>query len=131
MDEDKKAEQNNIDLKTKETVESQLDSYINPNEKGKSSINAAAYYAESETNKEEPLIKVGNVPAPEKSQKQNRPIIRTYKSDVEETIQTGHISSINIALAENKKMMGVARQTEIEANKKTGINKSILIISIV
>ena len=56
--------------------------------------------------------------------------IRTYKSDVEETIQTSHLSSINMAIAENKKMMGQVKQTGIE-EKKAGINKNILIISVV
>jgi len=129
MDEEKKIEQKNIDLKTKETIANQLDSFINPTEKAKNSFNAVSYYSGSEI-KTEPLIKVANIPTTEIPQKQNRPIIRTYKSDVEETIQTSHISSINIAMAENRKMMGQAKQAEVEA-KKSGINKSILIISLV
>jgi hypothetical protein len=130
MDEEKKidqTEQNNVDQKTKETVANQLDSFINPTEKSKS-IDAVSYYAGSEI-KTEPLSKISETHKVE-SQKQNRPIIRTYKSDVEETIQTSHISSINIAMAESRKMMSQARKTEIEA-KKAVVNKSILIISLV
>ena len=129
MDEEKKTEQKNIDFKTKETVASQLDSFINPTEKSKTGINTVSYYAGPEI-KTEPLIKVANISTPEESQKQNKPIIRTYKSDVEETIQTSHISSINIAMAENRKMMGQTKQIEIEA-RKSRINKNILIISLV
>ncbi|MFH1454816.1 MAG: hypothetical protein ABIF22_00615 [bacterium] len=130
MDEEKKAEQNNIDFKTKETIANQLDSFINPTEKSKNrGINAVSYYSESEI-KTEPLIKVADIPTPEEPKKQNRPIIRTYKSDVEKTIQTSHISSINIAMAESRKMMEQAKRTEAEA-KNTGINKNILIISLV
>jgi hypothetical protein len=128
MDEEKKTEKNNINLETKETVANQLDSFINPTEKSKNNvIDAAAYYSEA-ASKTEPLIKVADTATT--LEKQNRPIIRTYKSDVEETIQTSHISSINIAMAENRKMMGQAKQTEIE-KKKSGINRNILIISLV
>jgi hypothetical protein len=133
MDEEKKVEPNIIDtLKEKAAVEGQLDSFINPSERSKNeNINAASYYSGAEINTE-PLIKIkeetGAIPS--EISKQTRPIIRTYKSDMEETIQTGHISSINIALAENKKMFGQAKNTSVEG-KKSGINKSILIISLV
>lgn len=129
MDEDKKIEQKNTDLKTKETIASQLDSFINPSEKPKNGINAVSYYA-GDGVKTEPLIKVASTEVAEETKKQTKPIIRTYKSDVEETIQTGHISSVNIALAENKKMLGQAKQTGVET-KKAGMNKNILIISLV
>jgi hypothetical protein len=127
MDEEKKVEQINNDLKTKEAVANQLDSFINPTDATKkNNINAVSYYAGSEI-KTEPLVKITNIPEP---QKQIRPIVRTYKSDVEETIQTSHISSINIALAESRKKLGQAGKTELE-EKKTKMNKNILIISIV
>jgi hypothetical protein len=128
MDEEKKKEQINTDFKTKETIANQLDSFINPSDKPKNSVNAVSYYSEGGI-KTEPLIKINSTPV-EEPQKKTKPIVRTYKSDVEGTIQTGHVSSINIALAENKKMMGQARLTEIEV-KKAGINKNILIISLV
>ena len=129
MEEDKKIEQNSVDFKTKETIANQLDSFINPTEKPKNTVDAVSYYSGSGI-KTEPLIKVSDTPETEVQQKQNRPIIRTYKSDVEETVQGSHISSINIALAESRKMMGRTKQTEIE-EKKSIINKSVLIISII
>ena len=129
MDEEKKKEQINTDFKTKETIANQLDSFINPTEKPKNNVNAVSYYSEGGI-KTEPLIKINSTQTVEEPLKKTKPIVRTYKSDVEETIQTGHVSSVNIALAENKKMMGQARLTEIEA-KKAGINKNILIISII
>jgi hypothetical protein len=134
MDEEKKIEPNIIDvLKQKAAIENQLDSYINPTEKTKNdNTNAVSYYAGGEI-KTEPMAKVPQPPLNSVTpipQKQTRSIIRTYKSDVEESIQTSHISSINIALAENKKMFGQAKKTEIDV-KKQGINKSIIIISLV
>jgi len=128
MDEDKKIEQNNPDLETKDAVVSQLDSFINPTQKSKNIIDAATYYAEA-AKKPESQPSTSIAPETNQFQKQNRPIIRTYKSDVEETIQTGHVSSINIALAENKKLFGQNKKTEITEEKKNKINKNILIIS--
>jgi len=129
MDEEKKVEQKNTNTETRDSVASQLDAYINPTQKPKNDINSVAYYSESKTNTE-PLVKVSGITATEEPPKQNRPIIRTYKSDVEETIQTNHISSINIAMAENRKIIGQTTQTEIET-KKSKINKIIIIISLV
>jgi len=128
MDENQKKQQNDTDQKTKETIVSQLDSFINPSDRTKKNNDAVSYYSGSEI-KTEPLIKINNAATDSTAQKQNKPIIRTYKSDVEETIQTGHISSISMAMAENKKMMGPIKQTEVET-KKDKVNKSILIISI-
>lgn len=126
MDEDKKVAQNNIAPETKESVQNQIDSYINPNSQNKDNVTAIPNIAIPEKIPE-PLIKVADIPTPPK---QNRPIIRTYKSDVEETIQTGHLSSVNIALAENKKMLEQAKRTEIET-KKSGVNKTVIIISLI
>ena len=117
MDEEKKVEQNNIDQTTKETIANQLNSFINPGEKIKNTTNSVSYYSGSEI-KTEPLIKVSSTETAAMPQKQNRPIVRTYKSDVEETIQSGHISSINMAMAQNKKMMSQVAQTEIETKKR-------------
>jgi len=127
MDEEKKTETNNIDIETKEAIANQLDSFINPNDKTKNnSVDAVSNYAESNL-KTEPTSKISDLPVPE-PQKKNKPIIRTYKSDVEETIQTNHISSVSIAMAENKKMLGQAQNTGVES-KKSLINKRIIIIS--
>ncbi len=130
MDEDKKIIPEDINLKTKETVVNQLDSFINPTKDTKETANNnVSYYSGAEI-KTEPMIKVLNPDVVEDVKQQNRPIVRTYKSDVEQTIQTSHISSVNIAMAENKKMMEQEKVLAIE-NKKAGINKNILIISTV
>ncbi len=129
MEENKITEQNNIDPKTKEALANQLDSFINPTEKTKNgNTSAVSYYSGAEI-KTDPLIKTVDIPVAEE-QKKPKSIIRTYKSDMEETIQTSHISSINIAMAENKKMLSQNKQTEINT-KKTRINKNILIMSLV
>jgi len=60
-----------------------------------------------------------------------RPIIRTYKSDVEETVQANHISSINIAIAENKKMMEATQGKNDEEAKKSKLSKNLIIFSII
>jgi hypothetical protein len=44
-----------------------------------------------------------NIPVPKSNTKSS---IRTYKDDIEEAIQTSHLSSVNIAMAENDKMRG-------------------------
>lgn len=59
-----------------------------------------------------------------------KPIIRTYKSDMQETIESGHLSSINIAVSQSNRM-AKDMQTGVEEEKKFKINKNILIISIV
>ena len=126
-EEEKKVAQANVDLKTKETIANQLDSFINPTEKPKNGPNVVSYYSGSEI-KTEPLIKISDKPTADE-QKQNRPIIRTYKSDVEETVQAGHISSVNIALAENKRMLNRVRQPDTE-EKKASMNRNVLIVSV-
>jgi hypothetical protein len=68
--------------------------------------------------------------APILTPKQNissKPIIRTYKSDIEDTVQSGHISSINIAIAENKKMMSAVQGNENKEKNKEK-NKNIIIL---
>ncbi len=61
-----------------------------------------------------------------------KPIVRTYKSDVEETIQQGHVSSINMALAQQNRMRNkTGEPLSLEEKKSSGINKSIIILSIV
>lgn len=129
MDEQQKP-QPNTDFETREKIANQLDSLINPGEKPKNNVSAISYFSGSSI-KTEPTIKINTPNIPEEQPKQIfKPIVRTYKSDVEETVQTGHISSINIALAQSRKMMGQAAQTQLEEKKST-INKSVLILSIV
>ena len=139
MDEDKKEQQANIELEKKEVIEGQLESFINADKKATSGMAAATYYPGLENSENgvpqppspepAPLIKITNIPNTEE-QKQSRPIIRTYKSDVEETIQNNHISSINIAVAENNRMISQSQSKEAE-EKKSKLNKNILIISFV
>jgi len=128
MTEVEQIKQNNDDIKAKETVVEQLDSYINANKTVKKTDDATPYSSVSEI-KNESLIKSDNIASTEDAQAQNKQIIRTYKSDVEETIQTNHLSSINIAMAESSKMIGQTAQAEKET-KNAVINKSILILSL-
>ncbi len=128
MDEDRKIELNTAELEAKRAAEMQLNSYINPIKipnSGDTNVSET-----SSIPRPEPLIKISDIPAQTEPEKQTRPIIRTYKSDVEGTIQTGHLSSINIAMAENRKMLGQARFADIEV-KKSKLNKIILIVSLV
>lgn len=117
-------------LKEKEKVASQLDTFINPSDRKKNeNIDAVSYYSGSEI-KTEPMEKIKETSVPDAS-KITRPIVRTYQSDVEKTIQTGHISSVNIAIAQNKKILsGKINQTGIE-KKKFVINKNIIFVVIV
>ena len=60
-------------------------------------------------------------------------IIRTYKGDLESAIQTEHLSSINIAIAENQKMHNQIRtetQTEESAPSEYSKSKVIIFISV-
>ncbi len=71
-------------------------------------------------------------PLPEKNLKPtNKSLVRTYKSDVESAIKNDHVSSINIAMAENEKMR---KKIEGEATKITpseySKNKIIIFISL-
>ncbi len=126
-DEDTKIKQNDTDSNAREIIANQLDSFINQTN-NQNNADVASYYSKLEK-EPDPLIKIPDIPTQE-TQKQTRPIIRTYKSDVEEMVQTNHISSINIALAENKKIAVQTQQVDVE-NKKILINKSILILSVI
>ena len=120
---------NNILPGTKEAVETQLDSFMNPDKPKSEIIDASSYYSQTETKPKTKSNAGIYTPAGQTTKVQNKPIVRTYKSDLEETVQTGHISSINMAVAENKRMFGVLKNTVVE-NTKNKFNKSILIISI-
>ncbi len=108
MDEDIDVEKNKDDLdeKLREAVSGELSSYVNPQPTSNSAVKTPV-----------------------------KPIIRTYKSDMEETIEAGHLSSINMAISENKKMMGRMKQGISEIKKspvRSGkLNKNIIIISLV
>jgi len=123
-------EKKNVDDKLREAVTSELDAYIDPQSAPKDALKTAAPIVEqkidSEIRESETAKPKENPPASALA----KPIIRTYKSDMEETIQAGHLSSINMAISENNKMMRQMKAESIET-KKTGRNKNILIISLV
>lgn len=60
-------------------------------------------------------------------------IIRTYKGDMESAIQTNHMASINIAIAENQKMQEQARaeQTSVPDASNYSASKIIIFISLI
>ena len=114
MDEENINPQNEMEQRVKKAISNELSSYMNPR------VN----------NTTNPIPQKNTTPIPVSTQKPavtTRPVIRTYKSDVEETVQAGHLSSINIAIAENKKMMAGAQAVNLDA-KKFKINKNIIII---
>jgi len=101
--------QSEMEERAQKAISSELFAYMNPK------INNAN--DTKPQNNEAPIL----VP---KKNNPSKPIIRTYKSDVEETVQSGHISSINIAIAENKKMINTVQ----DDGKNKKINKNIIII---
>ncbi len=126
LEEEKK--ENSITKETQEKVIEQLDSFMNPNKVKNTTIDANSYYSQVDTspkttpNKNEPTVFA-------ESRVINKPIVRTYKSDVEEKIQTGHISSINIAIAQSKKLHEQSALDETNP-KNNSRNKIIIIVSI-
>ncbi len=131
MDEDtKKIEENTIDSKLKEAISDELNTFINP-KIGKSQTNDAVLpppvsnQSSAHLGDIDRLISVkeqGGVEIPRK------PVVRTYKSDVEETIQAGHLSSVSIAMSQNARMLK-GLDTSLEEIRKKKTNKNILIIS--
>lgn len=126
--EEKKTEQEELNPELKKALSDELSSYMNPH--------SAPVVPEQ---KIIPEVPKENIPLPQKVdaipqqveiKERPKTIIRTYKGDMEETIQANHVSSINIALAENKKMMERMRSAEVE---KITIkrNYTVLIVSIV
>ncbi|MFA5934781.1 MAG: hypothetical protein WC827_02785 [Candidatus Paceibacterota bacterium] len=131
MEEEKKLEQNNIDSKVKEAISNELSAYMNPG----NSVNVQTDKQNNLSNEVSSSLKnlglnkdkIAEVPP------KIKPIIRTYKSDAEETIKSGHISSINMAIAESNKMLRKAQEQEgVDPEiKKIKINKMLVITSIV
>jgi hypothetical protein len=110
--------------------QSQNQNNTNPN------IGAGAYnilnnqkYSPSQTVPAEPFKSLESNPNAPKS------IVRTYKGDLATAIAANHLSSINIAIAENQKMQEQIRaQEKIEAPVESGEyskNKIIIFISII
>ncbi len=126
---------NKIDAELKAAVNKELSAFMNPQTGETLPINPIS--PETLKNPIDPSEKIPSSIVSESAlntlqpQPQNRPIIRTYKSDVEERMQAGHISSINIAVAENEKMRSGMRTGILADEKKSKINKNVLIISLV
>ncbi|MEI6528368.1 MAG: hypothetical protein WCO10_01705 [bacterium] len=71
-------------------------------------------------------------PSPANAPSQSRPIIRTYKSDIQDIMKTDHVSSVNIAIAETEKMRSKIQSSVIEeAKKESNITTVILTISLI
>ena len=130
MDEENKPEQTNIDNKVKEAINKELSAYMNPENlenmqpsKQSSLSSEVASSLNKLTQDKEKIIEPPKI---------IRPIIKTYKSDAEETIKSGHISSINMAIAESNRMLNKTReQQEVDPEiKKIKINKMLVIITI-
>jgi hypothetical protein len=126
--EEKKIDQDVVDSELKKALSDELSSYMNPHstpvvpEKKPAPIENIPEVTPKPNKVEEKISSVDVIP-------KSKPIVRTFKSDMEETIQANHVSSINIALAENKKMMERMRSAEVEkvAIKK---NYTVLIVSL-
>jgi hypothetical protein len=122
--EEKNIEENNIAPELKNAVSSELSSYMNPHLNTEQATPEAPESAPDEPNAEP------HSPFFEQQGIKSKPIIRTFKSDVEDTIQSQHLSSVNIAIAENKRM--VERMQSVETEQKTAKkNYTIMIISAV
>ncbi len=127
MDEEAgKPKPNVVDSKLKEALNDELTSFMNP-KIGRGTLGNIPQTVPVPT---QSYPNFDNVENEISSQIQKKPVVRTYKSDVEETIQSGHLSSINIALSQNRRMMEGA-MAPAESKKKSKINLNILILSLV
>jgi hypothetical protein len=74
-------------------------------------------------------------PIPVANPNSPKSIVRTYKGDLESAIQNNHLSSINIAIAENQKMhnqiQAEQKQPEVAAPSEYSKNKIIIFISVI
>jgi len=132
-EETEKNKENIIDSKVKEAINDELTAFMNPKIGKNQSNNTLSSSSFSSNQNPENFGNVLDKLNENKdiiSENQKRPIIRTYKSDVEETIQAGHLSSINMAISQSNRMMKGLETATIEEKKKK-INKNILIISLV
>jgi len=133
--EEKVQEDQNISGNRSNLIDAELSEYLNPNQNPKpnSDLSATPIPISTQTSDAD-SVSEENIPSlegeipPTPVPVPRNTIIRTYKSDVEETVASSHLSSVNIALAENKRMMermGEAKETE----KKNKINYTIILIS--
>lgn len=125
--EEKNIEENNVAPEIKSAVSNELSSFMNPYSESKisSPVQNPTPSQEVPIVPQPPMQTTETMPVQEEI---HRPIVRTFKSDVEETIQSQHLSSINIALAENKKMMDRIQSAELE-QKTIKKNYTMLIVS--
>ncbi len=148
MDEEIDVQKKNVDENLKEAVDSELTSFINPKTAPNQNTKIAHEMLEQKIDfgiqnalkpktpqTEATPIKEPQAQAPKQKPVQtaevsSRPIIRTYKSDMEETIQAGHLSSINMAVSENNKLMQQIKPGSLET-KKSSVNRNIIIISLI
>lgn len=132
--EEKKIDQDVVDSELKKALSDELSSYMNPHsapvvsEKKIVPVESMPTDVKAQVQTPVPPVSSGSF-IPIDVKEKPKTIIRTYKGDVEETIQANHVSSINIALAENKKMMERIRSAEVE---KVTIKKNytVLIVSL-
>jgi hypothetical protein len=135
MEGDKELPQTNIDKKAKEAIDNELANFLKPKSEQKTIVGAETV-GSVEALMKKPDTAAVDTPLQKEISGQTlpantkKPIIRTYKSDMEESIQEGHLSSINIAVSENKKLLNQTT-ADIPEGKKFKINKNILIIAIV
>jgi hypothetical protein len=140
MDNDQKPK-NDLDLELQEAIKKQLASYNTAKTPEMQNANSTPSVIASNTppiqkneTEIEGLIKnvtinkqaetpdlgtIGTIPS-QQAPLPKRPIIRTYKSDVEETMQVGHISSVNIAIAEQDRMRNKTVQSFIDYKRIKG-----------
>lgn len=125
--EENNLKQEGVDSELKNSVSEELSSYMSPYSKPN---NVPTPLSDGATFlfKGQNMDSIDGTGDPDKKPQQ-QPIIRTFKGDVEETIQANHLSSINIAVAENKKMLERAQFAEEEQKTKKK-NYTILIVSL-
>ncbi|MBU6370723.1 MAG: hypothetical protein KGH93_00860 [Patescibacteria group bacterium] len=115
--------QQNVDEKLRETVAKELGAFTNPKGIG----NPPPAPSSTDIRSNVPPTAMPAPAAPKPAAHPAQPIIRTYKSDMEETIEAGHLSSINIAASEQGRMMRRSGQGILEERKPAG-SKSILMV---
>jgi len=127
--------QEDVNKELRKSISDELSSYMNPHstpnptpttEQKKSPYEIIPDGVSAQKSNLQNSLSPASVSAPSSLVK---PIIRTYKSDMEESIQANHTSSINIALAENKKMAERIRLADVE-KKGEKRNYTILITSV-
>ncbi len=120
-----------VDDKLKNELSEELSKFINPEARKEKvapvipvSIPTEQPLTSGPSNFSSVINKLDQKPA------QMKPIIRTYTSDVEETISSGHLSSVNIAISQNQRMLKNIQTPPVETAAKSRISRTVLAISI-